>query len=44
MQLIVESAGVADGLAVVVAAPQSRVPRTAVGAALSVATRGRLWT
>lgn len=42
VQLVVESASVADGLAVIVAPPQRRVARAAVGAALPVAPRRRL--
>lgn len=44
VQLVVESARVADGLAVVVAPPQRRVARAAVGAALAVSPRRRLHT
>lgn len=42
MQLVVEAAGVADGLAVVVAPPQRGGARAAVGAALPVPPRRRL--
>ena len=42
VQLVVEAAGVADGLAVVVAPPQRRRRRPAVGAAQPDPTRGRL--
>lgn len=39
VQLVVESAGVADRLAVVVASPQRRVARPAVSTALAVPAR-----
>jgi hypothetical protein len=42
VQLVVEAAGVAHGLALVVAPPQRGVTRTAVGAALPVAPCRRL--
>ena len=42
VQLVVEAAGVADGLAVVVAPPQRRRRRPAVGAAQPDPPRGRL--
>jgi len=42
VQLVVEAARVADGLALVVPPPQGRVLRAAVGAAEAQSPRGRL--
>ncbi len=42
MQLVVESAGVADRLAVVVPPPQGRLSRLAVGAGGALAAGGAL--